>query len=104
MTKIIHHSLSEIVLTKSNELRVSELIKDKGRCSSGSVFECMCSPVFPSTHLFVVLSWLRHEIQRELENVAYKLWTYCFMITIVSSKMSVYPSVVSSFLVSPSSA
>lgn len=61
MTKSIHHSLSEIVLTKSNELRVSELIKDKGRHSSGNVFECVSSPVFPSTHFFVVLSRLRHE-------------------------------------------
>lgn len=60
-----------IVLIKSNELTVSELIMDKGRCCSGNVFECVCSPVFPSTHLFGVLSRLRHEIQRELENVAY---------------------------------
>jgi len=33
---------------------------------------CLCSLVFPSTHLFSVLSRLRHEIRRELENFAYK--------------------------------
>lgn len=87
MTKSIHQSLSEIALTKSNELRVGEPIKDKGSCSSGNVFECVCSPVFPSTHLFVVHSRLRHEIQRELENVAYKLWSYCLVITVLSSEM-----------------
>lgn len=34
----IHHFLLGNVLTLSNELRVNELIRDKGRCCSGSVF------------------------------------------------------------------
>lgn len=70
---------------------------DKGRCWSGNLFECVCYPVFAGTDLFGVLSRLMPEIQRESENVAYKLWSYCLMVTDLSSIMSDYPSKLSFF-------
>lgn len=70
---------------------------DKGRCYSGNVFECVCFPVFPGTHLFRIPSRLRHKIQRDLENVAYKLWSHCLVVTDLSSITSAYPSQLSFF-------